>query len=149
MGPTAFLPLRRKSCFGFLSSWTSHRPRLNLNPRTLGPVTGTLPLDHRGRLTPTLHDTATWLRKVSETTAQCTKSLNVIKPNGIKTTVICEKLQIMCVKIASWKPENAVLSLLGTGRMDICVEFLHVTEYSSCNCRMLSLREVPTTRKCS
>jgi hypothetical protein len=28
----------------------SHRPRLSLNPRILGPMASTLPVDHRGRL---------------------------------------------------------------------------------------------------
>jgi hypothetical protein len=51
MGPTALLPLRRKSCYGFLSPLRIYRPRTGLNPRTLGPVASTLPLDHRGRLT--------------------------------------------------------------------------------------------------
>jgi hypothetical protein len=44
MGPTALLPLRMKSCYGI------RRSRPGLNPRTLGPVACTLPLDHRGRL---------------------------------------------------------------------------------------------------
>jgi hypothetical protein len=30
-----------------------HRPRPGLNPRTLGPMAGTIPLHHRGRLHPT------------------------------------------------------------------------------------------------
>jgi hypothetical protein len=50
MWPTTLLPLRRKSCYGFLSNLKIHRPRPGLNPRTLGPVDSTLPLDHRGRL---------------------------------------------------------------------------------------------------
>jgi hypothetical protein len=36
MGPTALLPLRRKSCYVFLSPLKIHRSRLGLNPRTLG-----------------------------------------------------------------------------------------------------------------
>jgi hypothetical protein len=50
MGPTALLPLRRKSCYGFLSPLKIHRPRPGLNPRTVSPVVSTLPLDHLGRL---------------------------------------------------------------------------------------------------
>jgi hypothetical protein len=47
MEPTTLLT-RRKSCYGFLSPLKIHRPRPGLNPRTLGPVASTLPLDHRG-----------------------------------------------------------------------------------------------------
>jgi hypothetical protein len=42
MGPTSLLPLRRKSCYGFLSPLKIHRPRPGLNPRTLAPVVSTL-----------------------------------------------------------------------------------------------------------
>jgi hypothetical protein len=42
MGPMAFLPLRRKSCYGFLSSLKIHRPRSDLNPGTLDPMANTL-----------------------------------------------------------------------------------------------------------
>jgi hypothetical protein len=49
MGPMALLPLRRKLCYGFLSPLKIHHPLPGLNPRTLGPVPSTLPLDHRGR----------------------------------------------------------------------------------------------------
>jgi hypothetical protein len=45
-----FTSLRRKSCCGFLSLLIIHRPRPGLNPRTLGPMASTLPLDHRGHL---------------------------------------------------------------------------------------------------
>jgi hypothetical protein len=38
MGPTALLPLRSKSCYGFLCPLKIHRPRPGLNPRTLRPV---------------------------------------------------------------------------------------------------------------
>jgi hypothetical protein len=47
MGPTALLPLWRKSCYGFLSPLKIHCPRPGLNPQTLGAVASTLPLDHR------------------------------------------------------------------------------------------------------
>jgi hypothetical protein len=50
MGLTALFPLRRKSWYGFLSPLKIHRSRPGLNPRTLGPVASTLPLDHRGQL---------------------------------------------------------------------------------------------------
>jgi hypothetical protein len=50
MGPTALLPLQRKSCYGFFSPLRIHRPRPGLSPRTLDPVASTLPLDHRGRM---------------------------------------------------------------------------------------------------
>jgi hypothetical protein len=46
MGPTALLPFRRKSCFGFLLPLKIHRPWPGLNPRILGPMAITLPLDH-------------------------------------------------------------------------------------------------------
>jgi hypothetical protein len=49
-GTTALLPLRRKSCYGFFIAIKNHRARPGLNPRTLSPMTITLPLDHRGRL---------------------------------------------------------------------------------------------------
>jgi hypothetical protein len=42
MGLTALLPLRKKWCSGFLSPLKIHRPRLESNPRTLGPVASTL-----------------------------------------------------------------------------------------------------------
>jgi hypothetical protein len=37
------------SCYRFLTPLKIHRPRPGFNPRTLGPVASTLPLDHRGR----------------------------------------------------------------------------------------------------
>jgi hypothetical protein len=37
MGPTALLPLRRKSCYWFLSPLKIHSPRPSLNPRNLRP----------------------------------------------------------------------------------------------------------------
>ena len=43
MGPTALLPLQRKTCWGFF------RPEKK-NQRTWGPKASTLPLDHRSRL---------------------------------------------------------------------------------------------------
>jgi hypothetical protein len=43
MGPTALLPLRRKSCHGFLLPLKIHRPRPNMNPWNLGPVASTGP----------------------------------------------------------------------------------------------------------
>jgi hypothetical protein len=42
MGQTALLPIRGKSCYGFLSPLESHRPRPGLNPRTFGPMASTL-----------------------------------------------------------------------------------------------------------
>jgi hypothetical protein len=44
MGPTAYFPSEGSRAKDFY-----HRPRSGLNPRTLGPVASTLPLDHRGR----------------------------------------------------------------------------------------------------
>jgi hypothetical protein len=41
MGPTALLPLRRKSCYVFLSLLKIHRPRLGLNLLTLAQVVST------------------------------------------------------------------------------------------------------------
>jgi hypothetical protein len=38
MGPTALLPLRKKSCYGFLSSSKIRRSRPGLNTLTLGPM---------------------------------------------------------------------------------------------------------------
>jgi hypothetical protein len=49
MGQTALLSLRRKSCYGFLSPLKTDCPRTGLNPRTVGPMASTLPLDHRER----------------------------------------------------------------------------------------------------
>jgi hypothetical protein len=42
MGPTALLPLPRKSCDWFLSPLKMRRPRPGWTPRTLGPVVSTL-----------------------------------------------------------------------------------------------------------
>jgi hypothetical protein len=42
MEPTALLPLRRKSCCGSWSPLKIYRHRPDLNPRTLGPIPGTL-----------------------------------------------------------------------------------------------------------
>jgi hypothetical protein len=42
LGQTALLPLRRKSCYGYLSSLKIHRPRPGMNPRNLGPMTSTI-----------------------------------------------------------------------------------------------------------
>jgi hypothetical protein len=50
MGLAALLPLGRKSCYGFLLPLKIHCPRPGLNPRTLGPMTIMLPLDHQGQL---------------------------------------------------------------------------------------------------
>jgi hypothetical protein len=42
MGPMALLPSEGKRAVDFLSLLKLHRPRLGLNPRTLGPVASTL-----------------------------------------------------------------------------------------------------------
>jgi hypothetical protein len=42
MGPMALLPSERKRAVDFLLLLKLHRPRLGLNPRTLGPVASTL-----------------------------------------------------------------------------------------------------------
>jgi hypothetical protein len=42
MGPTALHILRIKVCCGFISPLKIHRPRLGLNPQTLGPMESTL-----------------------------------------------------------------------------------------------------------
>jgi hypothetical protein len=42
MGPTALLPLRRKSRYGFVSPLKIHRPRPGMNPRTLGTMASTI-----------------------------------------------------------------------------------------------------------
>jgi hypothetical protein len=41
-GPTALFPLRRKSCFGFLSPLKICYPHPGLNPRSLVPVDSTI-----------------------------------------------------------------------------------------------------------
>jgi hypothetical protein len=42
VGPTALLPLRRNSCYGYLSPLKIHRPRPGLNPRTSSPIASTI-----------------------------------------------------------------------------------------------------------
>jgi hypothetical protein len=42
MMPTAFLPLWRKSCYGFLSPLKINRPTRGLNPRTFVEITSTI-----------------------------------------------------------------------------------------------------------
>jgi hypothetical protein len=51
MGQTALLPLRRNSCWGFLSPWKIRRLRPGLNPRTWVLKASTQPLDHRSQST--------------------------------------------------------------------------------------------------
>jgi hypothetical protein len=46
MGPTALLPLRRKSCYGLLSPLKVYHLRSGLNPRTLGAVASTVATAH-------------------------------------------------------------------------------------------------------
>jgi hypothetical protein len=42
VGPTALRPLRRNSCYGYLSPLKIHRPRPDLNPRTSNPIASTI-----------------------------------------------------------------------------------------------------------
>ena len=49
MGLTAFLPLRRKACWGFFFALNVRRLWPGLNPRTWVLKASTLPLDHRSR----------------------------------------------------------------------------------------------------
>jgi hypothetical protein len=42
MGLSTLLPLRRKSCYRFLSPLNIHRSRPGLNPRNLGPIASTI-----------------------------------------------------------------------------------------------------------
>ena len=49
MGPTAFLPLQRKACWGSFFALKIRRLRPGLNPRTWALKASTLPLDHRSR----------------------------------------------------------------------------------------------------
>jgi hypothetical protein len=56
MGPTALLPLRSKTWWGFFHPEKSWRLRPGLNPRTWVLKGSTLLLDHRSRIKGTLHE---------------------------------------------------------------------------------------------
>jgi hypothetical protein len=79
-GPTASLPLRIKSCYGFLSQLKIHRSEPGLNPRTLGPMESMITITSPRTTCNSLHSNQThgFIRHVTALNNRtCDSNLNV------------------------------------------------------------------------
>jgi hypothetical protein len=111
-GPTALLPLRRKSCYGFFIAIKNHRARPGLNPRTLSPMASTLPLDHRGRLYGyTYIDSFIFIYRLYNLIFSVAMTNDLHKSSKV-TRVSVERFRALCSKLLSPVWHNSQLAQL-------------------------------------